>query len=255
MVPRGRTLSDDESKLMRVLHQSIVCVCRNLMRRARLTATVSEEVHARESAPNHQARVKRPPKGAPMRIESVLLLALAIGACPLAAQYTHIPAMQGPFGAAGAQGGHTLVAVPRPAVNDCPVSMRAQHLSDGSMVKTSRPVHPAGIGQRLHLTLTNPDAKQIARAEVTIHGVTPKGRVMQASTAQENSADATRNMSVSFSAGPHGSASADLWAPGVSAVQSIELDSVTYSDGSIWKVADGVACRITPDPFMLITSR
>jgi len=190
-----------------------------------------------------------------MKIASVFLLALAIGACPLAAQYTHIPPMQGSAGATGTEGVLTMIVVPPPAVSNCPVFMRAQHLSDGSLVKTGKPTHPAGIGQRLHLTFTNPDSKQIASARVTVHGVTPKGRVMQASSAQGGSSDATQSLSVTFSPGPDQSATADLWVPGMTAVQSIKLESMMYSDGSTWKAADGKACRVTPDPLMLISIR
>jgi hypothetical protein len=188
----------------------------------------------------------------------IVLFALAMGACPLAAQYTHVPQMQGSAGVGGMEGmvgAHTTVAVPPPTLNNCPISMRAQHLSDGSLVKTGKAAHAAGIGQRLHLTLKNPDAKQIASASVTIHGMTPRGRVMQASSTAGNSSDATRQMSVSFSTESDGSATADLWVSGITAVQSIELDSVAYSDGSTWRVAAGDACRITPDPLMLISGR
>ena len=152
-------------------------------------------------------------------------------------------------------GAHTTVAVPPPTVNNCPVFMRAQHLSDGSLVKTGKPAHPSGIGQRLHLTFKNPDSKQIASARLTVRGVTPKGRVMQAMPAQGGSSDATQSLSVTFSPGPDQSATADLWVPGMTAVESIALESMMYSDGTTWKAADGMACRVRPDPLMLISVR
>lgn len=198
--------------------------------------------------------LRAPGKEVPVKIASEFLFALVIGACPLAAQYARVPPMQGSFGTAGMEGAHTMVAVP-PAVNHCPVSMRAQHLSDGSLVKTGKTQHPAGIGQRLHLTLKNPESKQIRSAELTIHGVTAKGRVMDALSSKGDSSDATQNMSVRFLTESDGSATADVWVPGVTAVQSIALDSAVYSDGSTWKAADGMACRVTPDPLMLISGR
>ena len=193
-----------------------------------------------------------------MKAGFVFLFALAMGACPLAAQYTHMPQYQGSYGVAGMEGmggTHIVVTVATPAVNSCPVSMRAQHLSDGSMVKAGEAAHPAGIGQRLHLTLRNQGSRQIAGATLTIHGTTPKAHAILLASAQGGPSDTTQNMSVSFSRGPDGSVSADLWIPGMSAVQSIELDSLEYSDGSTWKLADGNACRIAPDPFMLISER
>ena len=48
--------------------------------------------------------------------------------------------------------------------------------------------------------------------------------------------------------------SADLVLPGFSSVTFVQLKSITYKDGSSWKV-DGQAeqaCRVTPDPVMLI---
>jgi hypothetical protein len=182
----------------------------------------------------------------------VSLFALAIGACPLAAQYAQHS--QESFGVACIGKLNAPCPVP-PDLNRCPVFMRAQHLSDGSLVKTGKPAHPPGIGQRLHLTLTNPDSKQIASARVTVHGVTPKGRVMQAMPAQGGSSDATQSLSVTFSPEPDQSATADLWVPGMTAVESIALESMMYSDGTTWKVADGMACRVRPDPLMLISVR
>lgn len=186
-----------------------------------------------------------------MKIGLAFLFALPIGTCPLSAQYTHVPQMH----TSGVNGVQTLVLATPPGLSSCPVSMRAQHLSDGSLMKTGKTAHPAGLGQRLHLTLKNPDAKQIAGASVTIRGMTPRGRVMQTLSTAGDSSDATRQMSVSFSTESDGSATADLWVSGITAVQSVELDSVAYSDGSTWKVAAGDACRITPDPLMLISGR
>ncbi len=176
-----------------------------------------------------------------MKIESVLLFALVIGAYPLAAQYAKVPPMQESFGVAGMEGmagAHKLVAVPAPAANRCPISMRAQHLSDGSLMKAGGARHAAGIGQRLHLTLGNPRGQKIASAGLAVHGYTPKGRLMQASPMEGGGADATRSLTISFSAGEGDTVSADLWVPGMTAVQSIEVKSVTYADGSTWKLTE-----------------
>jgi hypothetical protein len=48
---------------------------------------------------------------------------------------------------------------------------------------------------------------------------------------------------------------ADLVLPGFSSVQSITLNSLTYSDGSTWNSFKGNACRVAPDPFMLVSAR
>jgi len=40
--------------------------------------------------------------------------------------------------------------------------------------------------------------------------------------------------------------------PGLSAVSMIDLNSVTYSDGSTWKLAAGSVCSSRIDPMMLV---
>jgi hypothetical protein len=149
----------------------------------------------------------------------------------------------------------SLPAVQQPANPKCPVSMRAQHLSDGSLVKAGKAQPPKGIGQRLHLTIGDPDRREITSAELVIRGFTANGRMVQASAADGGNPNATRSLSVSFSAGDDNTVTADLWMPGMTAVQRIDLNSVTYADGSTWTLAGDLACRVTPDGLMLISAR
>jgi hypothetical protein len=132
--------------------------------------------------------------------------------------------------------------------------MRAQHLTDGNMVKT-RNAHPSGAGQWLHLTLVGHDAKQIARATLIVRGSSPKGRVTGAENNDSEPFNAVRTLAVALTENADHSAAADLWVPGMTAVQRIELKSLVYSNDSSWRVGDGTSCRVTPDPLMLITSR
>jgi hypothetical protein len=147
---------------------------------------------------------------------------------------------------------HTIVVAPM--YSGCPVSMRAEHLSDGEMVKT-RDAKPQGIGQSLHLTFIAPDSRRIASATLTIEGVKPKGRVMQASAMSSGSPDATATITVGFTPGPERRDLADIRVPGMTAVQSIEVNSVGYSDGSTWKLAGSLHCRVAPDGLMLVSNR
>jgi hypothetical protein len=150
---------------------------------------------------------------------------------------------------------HASVVAQSPMNRTCPISMRAQHLSDGNLMKAGRLEHPAGIGQRLYLTLVNPDSRQIASAMLTIQGVTPNGRLMQASPAQAGNSDAKRTLTVAFSPGPDNTVSTDVWVPGMTAVEAIEVNSLRYADDSTWKLASDLACRIAPDGFMQIAGR
>lgn len=133
--------------------------------------------------------------------------------------------------------------------NPCPVALQARHLADGNMVKTNG--HPKGPGQRLHLTLTSPDARTLVSATFNVRGWTAEAHVVQAG-AKQGPALAVRTLQAPLTAGTGRGASADLWAPGLTAVESVELVAAAYADGSTWTPAAGESCRITPDPLMLI---
>lgn len=140
--------------------------------------------------------------------------------------------------------------------NPCPISMQASYLPDGGMIKTG-PAHPQdaqpkSVGQRLHLTLFSPDARTIVSAVVNVRGWTARSR-MQRTSIGSKPGPTMHTLSVSFAAGANHSASADLWAPGFTAVSSIELWSVAFSDGSSWEPVQGASCQVSPDPLMLVT--
>ena len=53
----------------------------------------------------------------------------------------------------------------------------------------------------------------------------------------------------------NGGVTAQLTLPGFAGVSSIALDSVTYSDGSTWKMEAKSGCRVVPDPLLLVAGR
>ncbi len=140
-----------------------------------------------------------------------------------------------------------------PHISACPVAMRAQHRSDGNLMRVQG-AHATGTGQWLHLTLSSLDSKQIVKAALTVHGVSPKGRLQNAEPGTSPSS-ITRTVTVPFAASAGGGFSADLWVPGMTAVQRIDLLAIRYADGSTWSLADGQSCYVEPDLFMLTASR
>jgi hypothetical protein len=133
--------------------------------------------------------------------------------------------------------------------NSCPVSLRARQ-SAAALQREVSASRPKGIAQLLHLTIPGAEAKRVMTASVTVHGFSGSLRMMEvAGTGSES--DAARTLEVRFSPGG-GEVSADIWAPGLTAVRSIDLNSVTYSDGSTWKLAAGSSCSSLVDGMMLI---
>lgn len=55
-----------------------------------------------------------------------------------------------------------------------------------------------------------------------------------------------------FSPEDNDEVAADLTLPGFTSVKSIQVESITYQDGSTWVVGAGQSCQIAPDPLMLV---
>jgi hypothetical protein len=214
-------------------------------------------------------------------VNRVALACLAVLSCAdaLAAQSADPQTMRAVPGAAqganwqlqpGASFGVACISGPDqqgcPVPNACPVSMRATHLADGSLIET-RAGQPKGVGQWLALSFaaTPGNDKQIVTATVVVHGVKPNGHVTQALSLANGPDNIVRTLIVPVAHGQrrdaHGNLWADqnargsLWVPGMSAVDRIVLVSLRYDDGSAWSVAEGKGCSVIPDPKMLIVSR
>jgi hypothetical protein len=138
-------------------------------------------------------------------------------------------------------------------INGCPVTMRARHAPGGDSMKVDGAAIK-GPAQRLHLMVTDRDARQIVAANVTVRGLTGKPRLTQTLGAPD-AADAAKTLEVRFAAEPGKEKSADFAVPGLTAATFVELNSVTYADGSTWKLAGGSACRSAIDGTMLIGNR
>lgn len=154
---------------------------------------------------------------------------------------------------AGMENAQSPVAHPAQPAVGCPVSLHALHGADGNILKVDKS-RPAGLAQLLHLVLVNPDAREIVAGEVTVRGISGKGRMTQ-TLGSADQADVVRNLHVRFTAQEDRTVAGDVWAPGMSAALTVELNSVTFADGSMRRFAGQDRCRVMPDPLMLIAGK
>jgi hypothetical protein len=153
-----------------------------------------------------------------------------------------------------------VFVITAPSPGSCPVAMQAQH-SPGltAQVPVGRSGSAGverqhGVRQHLQLALNNSKPTAIESIRITVHGWSAKGRTVPASGADLSDADALQTVDLKVNIGPHETAQTDVWVSGLTAVDSIDLVGVNYSDGSSWKPL-AQACRIVPDPEMLISLR
>jgi hypothetical protein len=149
----------------------------------------------------------------------------------------------------------TTIVVPLPQISSCPVSVRAQQSSAANPMEVDRS-RPKGLAQLLHLTLADPSGGRVVKATVTVRGLLPKTRAtLTPMTLGTDPSSASKTLEVAFPAGTERDTPADVWVPGLSAVYSIDLVSVTYADGSSWTANTSKACRTPIDGFMLVGAR
>lgn len=142
-----------------------------------------------------------------------------------------------------------------PAISSCPVSMNARQSGSTNLVAVA-PGQSAvrDFAQQIHLTLGDRTAAKIVAATVTVHGLNARSRFLPAGNAGEGPSRITRTLNVSLSSEDRNQSAADLMLRGFTSVRFIDIDSLTYADGSTWKSGEGV-CRVAPDGLMLVGAR
>ncbi len=145
---------------------------------------------------------------------------------------------------------------------NCPVALRADH--EGLFEKrnvndrefgpgTPGKAQPATLDQRIRLTITNLSAHDVVSADVTAHGFSEKWRAVPLSSA-EPVPDLARQLKVTLAVKGNKSASDDLALPHFTTVTAIDLNAVTYADGSSWHASAPSACSVVPSMLMLVSS-
>lgn len=151
----------------------------------------------------------------------------------------------------------TLELRVQPMANDCPVSMRANQgvwdhtirVRQGQQEKVIQP-----FGQRIFLTLSGAHPAPIIAATVKVYGLTAKNHMVQTDSNANADGVAARTIKITFTPSSNGGVTGELYIPGFTAVNSIELLDVSYQDGRIWRVGGSSGCRVVPDPVMLIAN-
>lgn len=133
----------------------------------------------------------------------------------------------------------------------CPVDLSAQPGVGPGMVIVITGKDNAS--QKLDLQLSNARSTlAVTRAQITVHGLTARGRITPASN--PNPATIAKQVDLQLTVAPGASTSTGLLFKGFTSVRWIDLDSLTYADGSTWHSSPRHNCQIVPSRFMLVAS-
>jgi hypothetical protein len=142
-----------------------------------------------------------------------------------------------------------LVALPSvsnagPSINGQPL-LREEPSLEGQQVKKDY--------LQLHLDVSNPSTRDIVGAQFTVHGFSRKLRLIDPS-APSNAPDLWRTVDVALDVQGKGHASSELSLTHFTAIiTSIDLDSVTYADGTQWHAPSPGACSTIPNALIRIS--
>ena len=147
---------------------------------------------------------------------------------------------------------------------NCPVGLQVRHGGGHPVsVGAAGPVLngraqdgkvPSVQNQGIHLTLANPGSRDIVSFEITVHGLSEKWRSVPLSDMPQKP-DLAKTVDVSLNVKGSGQASRDLTLNRFTAVTSVDVNSIKYSDSSEWQAPSAEACSVTPDLIMLVAAR
>jgi hypothetical protein len=192
------------------------------------------------------------------RAAAALLFTLTASAV---AQTAFVPATPGSSTMTGtivSTGPRTTFIMPTP-LSSCPVGLSAQPgVGPGMVIVVDG---NATASQKLNLQFTNTgDPRQhsnITGAQITVHGLTARGRIAPARFGDADDPDAAtlaKQVDLALTVAPGASASTGLLFKGFTSIRWITLDSLTYADGSTWHPSPQHSCRVVPNRVMLVAT-
>jgi hypothetical protein len=151
----------------------------------------------------------------------------------------------------------SVLMQPRTPRADCPVGMKVNHgpsaLKRNTEYGPFAPPAPKVQEQRIQLTMTNPSAKEIVSAQITVYGFSDNWRAIPLAGARDTP-DLRKTVNLVLNVKGNNHASSDLSLNRFTSVAYVDLDSLTYADGATWKASSPAACSVTPELLMLVSA-
>lgn len=149
----------------------------------------------------------------------------------------------------------------------CPIDMHVRQGIGGGMIAVDENGMKRRVfAPRLRLFLNDlrpgKSDQQIISAKVTVHGSNGKARVHPVDANADSDAGGNgdlksgvvqRTLNVDLGNWGEPGASGDFRLPGFISTSRVDLESVTYQDGSTWKLSGTETCHVAPDFLMLVS--
>lgn len=144
----------------------------------------------------------------------------------------------------------TATVLTSPSSNNCPVGIAAQHTPQGTVMQVSPSAKPHQLGYNISLSAF--DGRLIRQAKVTLRGIVG-AHVLPASSAHYYT-NVTETFTITPGTSPKPKFQSVVYAEKLTGVRWIEVDEVTYADGTQWRQTSGSICRVAPNAFLLVNA-
>jgi hypothetical protein len=141
----------------------------------------------------------------------------------------------------------------RKAQTACPVGFYAGHSNSLTQLR-AEDAKPGVVSQSLNLRMSNATGHDIVSAKITLHGLSPRYRLSPLTAETAPTGDLSKQVDFDLSVDSGKQAATDLRVFGFTSVQRIDLDSLTYADGTTWTASAQHRCSVIPNGMMLVAS-
>jgi hypothetical protein len=152
--------------------------------------------------------------------------------------------------------GQGFTRPPRIDPSKCPVGLKVEPSSGLFAYENAKAVpaeHAAPSSEQwFDLTMINFLPHEVVSAQLTTHGFSYKWRVVPVSDATP---DIWKTMDVALDVKGNSRASRELSFGHFSTIRTIDVNSVTYADGSTWHASSPGACSVAPSLIMRISAQ
>ncbi len=150
--------------------------------------------------------------------------------------------------------GGSALSLAMPVSLDCPVGVSADRLPGGEVLRVT-PGEPAS-GIAMHVVFrpgpvsdAGFSAAAIVGAKVTLHGMTGRGVVP---AGNRHSQDQTEGFTLAPTAEAGPLYRATVRVSKLTSVTYLDVNELTYSDGTRWRASAKSVCRVAPNGYMLV---
>ncbi|HEX8712924.1 MAG TPA: hypothetical protein VF730_13685 [Terracidiphilus sp.] len=186
---------------------------------------------------------------------AVLSLAFVFGSISLSAQSTRSEGFA-VAGTTSVSATKTAWALPGAQLSrGCPMAMRLNQRISGSLRQVGRGQKRLVYAANLHLeasraTPGNTPAANVESAKVTVHGYDGSPRFELVSPGPGPLP--VKQMEIRFVPQDNSGSSADFVVDGIVSASWLDVESLTFSNGTVWKPSRGESCTVRPNRFMLV---